>query len=321
MEIGGILNYYVYVLLNTLNPGKFSFGEFCFDYEPFYVGMGNKRRAKLHFTKTELDRKHNVEKNDLILKIINETGDYPLIEYMHERISQEEASLEEKKFIKLIGRKDFNEGPLLNKTDGGEGFHRLNESSKRKIGDSRRGDKHPLYGKALTKETKRRISKSLSGEKHPNFGVSWSKEVKNNMSNGAKNRVYTKEGLKKLSQAKMGDRNPFYGKHHSEETKAILREKCPRKQHSEKEKAKRQKSMAFLYQDEEHLKKLSNGQFSRSCNDIRTTLTTLLRKELSLTESNYNENRVWKQAPKYKKVVEKYYSEEKLQEIYDKIMI
>lgn len=42
--------------------------------------------------------------------------------------------------------------------------------SRRKIGDSEKGNKHHYYGKKRSAETRKKISDSLSGEKHPWFG-------------------------------------------------------------------------------------------------------------------------------------------------------
>ena len=36
--------FYVYVYLDPRKPGSFKFGEYEFDYEPFYVGKGKKNR-------------------------------------------------------------------------------------------------------------------------------------------------------------------------------------------------------------------------------------------------------------------------------------
>jgi hypothetical protein len=41
-------SFYVYIYLDPRKPGKFHYGEYCFDYEPFYVGKGKDNRM---FTK------------------------------------------------------------------------------------------------------------------------------------------------------------------------------------------------------------------------------------------------------------------------------
>ena len=33
--------YYVYIYIDPRKPGKFKYGEYEFDYEPFYIGKGS----------------------------------------------------------------------------------------------------------------------------------------------------------------------------------------------------------------------------------------------------------------------------------------
>lgn len=47
--------FYVYVYLDPRKPGKYKYGEYEFDYEPFYVGKGTGRRIRNHFKPSVLN--------------------------------------------------------------------------------------------------------------------------------------------------------------------------------------------------------------------------------------------------------------------------
>lgn len=109
--------FYVYIYLNPLKPGKYIYDNITFDFEPFYVGKGKGGRFKDHlFTK-----EGSSEKKSLINQLL-ESKNSPIILKTKENITEDEAFEEEKKLIKLIGRKILNNGPLLNIQQGGEGF-------------------------------------------------------------------------------------------------------------------------------------------------------------------------------------------------------
>lgn len=110
-------NYYIYVYLNPLKVGNFSYGKVNFVYEPFYIGKGKDNRLMSHLI--DYNTNNKLKKN--IINKIKKTGNYPIIEKLYENISEYSAFRLEKYFIKLIGRKDLNSGSLSNLTDGGEG--------------------------------------------------------------------------------------------------------------------------------------------------------------------------------------------------------
>jgi hypothetical protein len=100
------MNYYVYVLFDHLGV-------------PRYVGKGKGRRWLDHERKSDL---HNWMKNEFVERTWTVLQDIPKVK-IAQNISEQEALVIEIAFIRAIGR--FPEGPLLNMTDGGEGFGKL----------------------------------------------------------------------------------------------------------------------------------------------------------------------------------------------------
>ena len=98
-------NFYVYALLNSAK-----------NFEPFYIGMGQKKRVKAHFLDSQLKQKSH--KNNTIKKY-RDLGyaDAPLI--IEENLTKEHAEFLEIYYIAHFGRADCNEGILTNNTDGG----------------------------------------------------------------------------------------------------------------------------------------------------------------------------------------------------------
>ena len=202
-----ILNniFYTYVLLDPRKPGVYEYGEYKFDYEPFYVGKGKECRIKIHLVESQL--KKNSYKNNKIKKILSENFELISIKYQENLLECQSFNLEIN-MIKTIGRVDLGTGPLTNCTDGGEGTSNPSEETRTKMINSKK-DKFISYetkvklhniniGKKLSDETKKRLSRSHKGKK-------LSELHKQNIS-----KVNSKEN------------HPFYGKHHSEETKEIL---------------------------------------------------------------------------------------------------
>jgi len=103
-------NFYTYIYLDPRKPGLFEYGEYEFNYEPFYIGKGSGRRWK--------DKKN--DHCEYKINRIKEYGLEPIIK-LREDLDEIKAFEIEKELIKLIGKENSNEGPLTNIVDGGEG--------------------------------------------------------------------------------------------------------------------------------------------------------------------------------------------------------
>jgi len=175
--------------------------------EVFYVGVG-QTKARAYQTKNR--------KNKYWLNITNKIG-YS-IEIIENDITWEKACEIEKLLIKNFGRKDLNEGNLVNLTDGGEGLNNPSEETraklryvrsdeiKEKLRNYQLGNKQSeeTIRKRLShdfhndKEYKEKISKALSGENNP------MKKEENKEKLRRPKPKRTEEHCKKISEAKKG---------------------------------------------------------------------------------------------------------------------
>ena len=190
--------------------------------EVFYVGRGtNKYRP---YSKANRNKYwHN---------IVNKAG--YTVEIVADNLSWEEAGILETELIKQYGRKDMNEGTLVNMSDGGEGNCRGRtrtgmphlEETKKEISNSNKGKKHTeetknilrekskgnknMLGKKHSKETKEKISKAFKGkklsdehvEKIRNAVSNMSQDTKDKISNTLKGIVRSEETRRKMSEAR-----------------------------------------------------------------------------------------------------------------------
>lgn len=106
--------YYVYVHLDPRKSGRYEYGDYCFLYEPFYVGKGKGRRYLQLYKSRSFHFTNKINK-------IKESGLEPIIIKIREGLTEDESFLLESKLISFIGREDLNEGSLVNFTDGGDG--------------------------------------------------------------------------------------------------------------------------------------------------------------------------------------------------------
>lgn len=126
--------YYVYVYLNPLKKGKYSYYEngigIDFDCEPFYVGAGKDKRLFAHLKEAKKENIKNSNKHKInTIKHILHHNLEPII-YKISYFENEYIAFNLEKFlIKLIGRSDKKLGSLTNLTDGGEGNINPSEES------------------------------------------------------------------------------------------------------------------------------------------------------------------------------------------------
>lgn len=135
-------DYYIYVYIDQYNI-------------PFYVGKGIKDRYKISCHINQQTIKTYLKNK------INKLGkDNIKIALLHQNLSEEQANLYEKVWIKLIGRRDLRLGPLCNLTNGGDGisgyFH--SEKTKEKIQNAR-------SLQVITEETRKKMSQAHKGHK------------------------------------------------------------------------------------------------------------------------------------------------------------
>lgn len=162
-----VLNkFYVYAYLDPRKPGKYVYGDYSFDYEPFYIGKGGtKRQLKRHLFETKNRTKNSLKyrKIQSILKF----GLIPITKKILENIKEDKAFSLEEKLIKIIGRIDLKTGPLTNLKDGGIGGQ-SNPSSltRKKLSVATKGKTYEeIYGKEKALELKKSRSNSNSKRK------------------------------------------------------------------------------------------------------------------------------------------------------------
>ena len=95
----------------------------------------------------------------------------------------------------------------------------LSEETRKKMSESRSGEKHPMYGKHHSDDTCKKISECIRGEKHPFYGKHHSEESRKRMSVIHSRKHLSDETLKKMCESHRGERNVNFGRHLSNEHK------------------------------------------------------------------------------------------------------
>jgi len=178
-------NFYIYIYLDPRKPGKFCYGRYRFDYEPFYVGKGQKRRCIVSQGRNRfLDRK--IKKIGKIIVTIYKSN-----------LAEEKAFELEKRLIARIGRIDLKKGPLCNLTDGGEGGSNPSKETRRLLSDAKKGKSPGNKGKHLSEETKQKLRVYFT--KHPSRKKGWIPSEK--WMEARRNHRHSEETKRKMSES------------------------------------------------------------------------------------------------------------------------
>jgi len=196
------LIFYVYVYLDPRKAGIYQYGEYCFDYEPFYVGKGCNGRDRVHLYESTYKNRGFGNK---IKKIQRVTDNNPIIIRQADRLLNKDACSLEPNMIKTIGRKDLGTGPLLNLKDEEAGSSNISEESRQRMRKPKSEEHRNSMKKAWIERRKRGFS-----EKHR---VSLSKANKGRVPwNKGKTGIYSSMSLEKMRTNHLGEKNPNYGR-------------------------------------------------------------------------------------------------------------
>ena len=257
--------FYTYIYLDPRKPGNYVYGDYTFDYEPFYIGKGSNGQCLTHLKEAKsnilLEKCGNKYKTSKIRNILKETLE-PIILKVEENLTEQEAFDLEIWFIWAIGRSDLKLGSLTNYTDGGEGGANPSLETREKISKANRGN---LYRKGIvgqvawnkgvphTKEVKEKMSASQKGRitteetrlkiSRSNSGVEKTEDHKMKLSKIRIGKKHSEDTILKLQNINAGSGNAMYGKKHSQETIQKIKE-ARKKQAPMTEEGKRKISQA-----------------------------------------------------------------------------
>lgn len=181
-------NFYVYCMLDVRKAGKYRYGNFEFDCEPFYIGKGRGDRIKTHFAPSRLNQ--SSRKNSKLKKMIT-LGIHPIIRKLQEGLREESAMGLERELIATIGRIDTGTGPLTNMTECGDG----------------------MSGYIQGTDTRHKRSLALKGRIPWNVGAKYSADMKAKMRKTAlafgngkhmNGRTHTADEKRKISEGLVG---------------------------------------------------------------------------------------------------------------------
>lgn len=180
------MKHFIYLHRNPINQ------------EVYYIGQGTLQNNKP--TRAYSNKSRSIWWNNYTEKYGS-----PIVEIILINIDKETADLMEIYYIRKYGRKDINEGSLVNLTDGGDGNGPRSMEYKKEHSIRMSGENHPMYGRKHSDEWNLNSSIAQIGRK-------LSDETKKKMSESRKGGKRNDETKKKMSIAQSGEKNGMYGR-------------------------------------------------------------------------------------------------------------
>lgn len=175
---------------------------------PFYVGKGDEKRAM------------RIGRNNYYRNVVKKYGQENVEVKFWGAFEEEQAAFAAE--IELIAFLKEEGIHLTNLTCGGEGSTGFKWSKEQMVKHASRG----WVGRSHTEESKKKIGDSCRGEKGAWFGKHLPAETVAKIAEKATGRLHSEETKKKLSELRkgkmVGDKHPMFGKLHSEESRAKM---------------------------------------------------------------------------------------------------
>jgi len=188
---------WIYVIRNSIN-------------DKIYIGQTSKT-LKIRFNEHKRDSKKSNYYNMLIYKAMNKYGTDNFIirpiDYIKcLSLNCLKKSLDEKEIYYISVFKSKSKDIGYNLTNGGAGCtgRILRESSKKKMSESKLGEKNPMFGSKWSDKKREEMVERMSGENNHNYGKPLSNETKDKLSKVLTGRIISDESKQKISETMKG---------------------------------------------------------------------------------------------------------------------
>lgn len=252
--------FYVYALLDPRRAGRMEMSPCTFLEEPFYVGKGQGRRAKLHgCASSRSPAKPRIEE-------IASSGERVTVVILADQLAEDDAFALERYFIAQFGRASTKEGPLLNRTAGGQG----------------------MSGFAIPQSTRDAVSRAHKGKRRsPEFCAAVSAGKRGKPQTKLKGRKRDPDIGRRVSEAQRGKPRPYLvGRKVSQETKAKISAAHAGKTLSEQARAQIRETKALGLTAEERMMREFRRVVKR-LRAVRSVFRSIKKERKSASKPNY----------------------------------